>query len=205
VLKRYIHEHVASVWSCDDINNVDVSAREPSSPSSQHLPTINSPIFSYRLHFTPISHPSTIPSAPNQFKHQTNTFKMQFTTILASSILAFSAGISAAPTSAPNVTLRIFNDQTGINSDATVPADNVARDITTLFQGTPIGNAGFIGTSAQLTQFSDTTKCQLANKNVPGWVIQLDGRAKNFVDLDGDVTKAIPVSIGGFTFACSPA
>jgi hypothetical protein len=148
---------------------------------------------------------------PPYLQHQINSnikptpSRMQFTTILASSILAFSAGISAAPTSAPNVTLRIFNDQTGINSDATVPADNVARDITTLFQGTPIGNAGFIGTSAQLTQFSDTTKCQLANKNVPGWVIQLDGRAKNFVDLDGDVTKAIPVSIGGFTFACSPA
>jgi hypothetical protein len=130
---------------------------------------------------------------------------MQFTTILASTILAFSAGISAAPTSAPNVTLRIFNDQTGINSDATVPADNVARDITELFKGTAIGNAGFVGTSAQLTQFSDTTKCQLINKYVAGWAIQLDGRAHNFADLDGDATKAIPVSVGGFTLTCSPA
>jgi hypothetical protein len=128
---------------------------------------------------------------------------MQFTTILASTILAFATGISAVPTPAPEVTLRIFNDQTGINSDATVPADNVARDITTLFANKAIGNAGFVGTSAQLTKFSDTTKCQLANKYYPGWVIQLDGRAKNFVDLDGDVTKPIPVAIGGFTFSCS--
>jgi hypothetical protein len=130
---------------------------------------------------------------------------MQFTSILASTILAFATGISAAPTSVPNVTLKIFNDQTGVNSAATVPADNVARDISTLFQNTAIGNAGFVGTSAQLTQFSDTTKCQLTNKYYPGWVIQLDGRAKNFVDLDGDVTKAVPVYVGGFTFACTPA
>jgi hypothetical protein len=130
---------------------------------------------------------------------------MQFTTIIASTILAFATGISAAPTAAPNVTLRIANDQTGASSVATVPADNVARDITTLFQNTPIGNAGFIGTSAQLTQFADTTKCQLANKFYPGWVIQLDGRSKNFVDLDGDKTKAVPISISGFTFSCSPA
>jgi hypothetical protein len=141
----------------------------------------------------------------NSSQQQTNTFKMQFTTILASTILAFATGISAAPTSVPNVTLRIANDQTGTSSDATVPADNVARDITALFQNTAIGQAGFIGTSAQLTQFTDTTKCQLVNKNYPSWVIQLDGRSKNFVDLDGDNTKPIPISISAFTFSCSPA
>jgi hypothetical protein len=128
---------------------------------------------------------------------------MQFTTILASSILAFSSSISGAPTSTPNVTIRVFNDVTGINSDATVPADNVPRSIGGLFQGTAIGNAGFVATSAQLTQFADSTKCTLVNSNIPSWTIQLDGRSKNFVDLDGDVTKAVPTWIGGFTFQCT--
>lgn len=138
---------------------------------------------------------------PNQ--QPINVFKMQFTTILASSIIAFASGISALPAAGPNVTIRIFNDISGANSDATVPADNVPRYITSLFQNTAIGNAGFVATSAQLTQFADNTKCTLANTNVPGWTFQLDGRAKNFVDLDGDVTKAVPTWIGGFTFQCT--
>ncbi|KAI1544902.1 rve domain containing protein, partial [Pyrenophora tritici-repentis] len=59
-----------------------------------------------------------------------------------------------------------------------------------------------LGTSAQLTGFQDLTKCQLLNLNIPGWTIDLDGRAKNFVDLDGDVTKPIPTWLNGFTFHC---
>ena len=128
---------------------------------------------------------------------------MQFTTILASSVLAFSSGISAIPSPLPQVTLRVFNGQTGISSDVTVPTDNVPRFVHDLFRGTPIGNAGNVGSSAQLTQFSDTTKCTLVNHSGWDWTIQLDGRAKNFVDLDGDVTKAVPIWIGGFTFQCT--
>ncbi|KAF2822475.1 hypothetical protein CC86DRAFT_301047 [Ophiobolus disseminans] len=128
---------------------------------------------------------------------------MQFTTILASTVLAFASGISAIPAPFSQVTLRIFNDQTGINSDATVPADNAPRYLSDLFRGTPIGNAGLVATSAQLTQFSDSTKCKLVDQTGKNWVIELDGRAKNFVDLDGDVTKPIPVYIAGFTFQCT--
>jgi hypothetical protein len=129
---------------------------------------------------------------------------MQFTTIIASSIIAFASGISALPAPGPNVTIRIFNDISGANAAATVPTDNVPRSITSLLAGTPIANGGFVATSAQLTQFTDTTKCQLVNTAVPGWTItQLDGRAQNFVDLDGDKSKAIPTYIGGFTFQCS--
>jgi hypothetical protein len=134
-----------------------------------------------------------------------NTINMQFTTILASTILAFASGISAAPTAANQVTIRIFNDQTGINSDATIVADNTPHPITELFAGTAIGNAGFVGTSAQLTQFTDAAKCQLVNHNGYNWVIELDGRSKNFVDLDGDVTKPVPTWLGGFSFQCSHA
>jgi hypothetical protein len=164
-----------------------------SSSISQSSTLITHIYFGYS-NFTDATLPST---------HQNQPIKMQFTTVLASTIIALASGISAVPTPAPNVTIRVFNDVTGINSDATVPADNVPRPITTLFEGTAIGNAGFIGTSAQLTQFSDSTKCTLANSNIPGWTIQLDGRSKNFVDLDGDVTKPIPTWIGGFTFQCT--
>ncbi|KAF2856451.1 hypothetical protein T440DRAFT_462734 [Plenodomus tracheiphilus IPT5] len=131
---------------------------------------------------------------------------MHFTIALASTILAFAAGISAIPNPIPQITIRISNDQTGANAAATVPADNVPRNVVDLFRGTAIDSAGNIfGTSAQLTGFSDTTKCKLVNVNVHDWVIDLDGRAKNFVDLDGDVTKAVPVWLGGFTFQCSQA
>ncbi|KAF1916547.1 hypothetical protein BDU57DRAFT_516721 [Ampelomyces quisqualis] len=129
---------------------------------------------------------------------------MQFSTILASTVLAFATGITAAPTPG-QVTLRIFNDQSGINSEATIAADGKPNYITTIFANTAIGNAGFVGTSAQLVQFSDTTKCTLVNQNGWNWTIELDGRSKNFADLDGDVTKPIPTWIGGFTFQCSQA
>ncbi|KAH7406485.1 hypothetical protein DE146DRAFT_647590 [Phaeosphaeria sp. MPI-PUGE-AT-0046c] len=129
---------------------------------------------------------------------------MQFTTILASTILAFASGITAAPTD-NTVTIRIFNDQSGANSDATIAADGVAHPITELFAGKAIGNNGFVATSAQLTKFTDAAKCTLVNTNNWGWTIELDGRAKNFVDLDGDKTKAVPTWIGGFSFQCSHA
>jgi hypothetical protein len=129
---------------------------------------------------------------------------MQFTTILASTILAFASGITAAPTD-NTVTVRITNDQSGANAAATVIADNVPRPITSLFAGTAIANNGFVATSAQLTKFTDGAKCKLVNTNSWGWTIELDGRAKNFADLDGDKTKAIPTWIGGFTFQCSQA
>ncbi|KAH9868116.1 hypothetical protein J1614_007188 [Plenodomus biglobosus] len=131
---------------------------------------------------------------------------MKFTVALASTILAFSTGIQALPSPIPQITIRIYNDQTGANADATVPADNTPRNIVDLFRGSAIDSAGNIfGTSAQLTAFTDSTKCKLVNVNVPGWIIDLDGRAKNFVDLDGDVTKPVPVWLGGFTFQCSQA
>ncbi|KAH8716746.1 hypothetical protein GQ44DRAFT_742363 [Phaeosphaeriaceae sp. PMI808] len=132
---------------------------------------------------------------------------MQFTMILASAVVAFASGISAIPTSsaAQQITLRVFNDQTGINSDVSVPADNVPRYLLDLFKGTAIGNAGNVGTSAQLVKFSDTTKCTFSTTRTYDWIVEIDGRAKNFVDLDGDVTKAVPIWIGGFTFQCSQA
>lgn len=62
-----------------------------------------------------------------------------------------------------------------------------------------------MGSSAQLVQFTDSTKCSLVNLNVRDWVIELDGRANNFVDLDGDKSQAEPKWLNGFTFQCSKA
>ncbi|KAF1850420.1 uncharacterized protein K460DRAFT_301447 [Cucurbitaria berberidis CBS 394.84] len=131
---------------------------------------------------------------------------MKFTIAAAATTLALATGISALPAPASQITIRIFNDQSGANAEATVPVDNVPRNVVDLFRSTAIDSAGNIfGTSAQLTKFSDTSKCTLVNVNVRDWKIELDGRAKNFVDLDGDKTKAVPIWLGGFTFQCSQA
>jgi hypothetical protein len=132
---------------------------------------------------------------------------MQFTTISAAAILAFAAGISALPAPNAQVTLKIFNDQTGANAEATISASGTAYSLTDLFAGSAIdtGNGNLLGTSAQLTKFQDTTQCQLINLNIPDYVIDIDGRAKNFVDLDGDVTRPLPIWLNGFTFSCAAA
>ncbi|CAE7001756.1 hypothetical protein CFE70_001203 [Pyrenophora teres f. teres 0-1] len=131
---------------------------------------------------------------------------MQFTSTIISTILALAASSTAIPTSVPipTITLKIYNDMTGASATASIPADGVPHFISDLFRGSAISSASgdILGTSAQLTGFQDLTKCQLVNLNIPGWTIDLDGRAKNFVDLDGDVTKPIPTWLNGFTFHC---
>lgn len=129
---------------------------------------------------------------------------MQFTIALASTILAFATGITALPQSGSNtVTLAISNDQSGAQGSVTVVADGVPRSVATLFAGSPIaaGNT-IIGTSARLTKFTDNTKCKFVQGS---WVIEIDGRSKNFVELDGVPGKAVPVSLNGFSFTCTSA
>jgi hypothetical protein len=112
---------------------------------------------------------------------------------------------SATPsaTAFPEITIRIYNDETGANAAATVLADGSSHDISDLFHGSAIDNNGnIVGTSAQLVKFLDSTKCAMVNMKVEDWVVELDGRAKNFVDLDRDMSKAIPVWLNGFSFAC---
>ncbi|EOA88915.1 hypothetical protein ACJQWK_05779 [Exserohilum turcicum] len=132
---------------------------------------------------------------------------MQFTTTFAAAILALSTSVSALPNPTPQITLRIFNDRTGASADTTVPADGLPYSISARFANSAIdsGNGNILGTSAQLTVFQDTTKCKLVNVNVAGWVIELDGRAKNFVNLDDDITKPIPTWLNGFQFQCDKA
>ncbi|KAB2106288.1 hypothetical protein AG0111_0g4992 [Alternaria gaisen] len=132
---------------------------------------------------------------------------MQLTTTLAATLLAFTTVVTAIPSPIPQITLRIYNDQSGANAEATIPADGTPYYISSLFAGKAVdkGAGNIVGTSAQLTKFQDTTKCQLVNLNIPGWIFDIDGRAKNFVDLDGDVTKPIETWLSGFTFHCEKA
>lgn len=111
---------------------------------------------------------------------------------------------TAAPAPIPNpfyeITVSIANDLTGAHASATVLSDGLARNLTTLFGGSAIDNHGaIVGTSAQLTQSNDMTRCFFQNYN---HIIDMNGREKSFVDLDGDRSKAIPVYLNGFNLQC---
>jgi hypothetical protein len=98
------------------------------------------------------------------------------------------------------ITVSISNDLTGAHASASVPSDGLARNLTDLFGGSAIDNHGaIVGTSAQLTQFTDTTRCFFQNYN---HIINLNGREASFVDLDGDRSKALPVYLNGFNLQC---
>jgi hypothetical protein len=129
---------------------------------------------------------------------------MQFAITLASTILAFALGTSAIPS--PQVVLHISNDLTGANAQASIPADNVPHSIAQLFHGTAVDtDQHIIGTSAQLNTFSDSIKCTLTSTTIPGWVYEFDGRAHNFVDLDGQTAVTIPIWLENFNFQCTLA
>jgi len=157
------------------------------------------PISPYNAHSTH-QRPHTIPIQSNPI--QTPTVKMQFTLALVAAI--FASSITAAPAlearnAVPSITVSITNDQTGASASATVPGDGIARNLTDLFGGSAIDQHGaIVGTSAQLTKFSDNTKCFFQNVN---WIINFDGR-KTFADLDGNKDIALPVYLNGFNLQC---
>lgn len=127
---------------------------------------------------------------------------MKFNLALLATI--FGSTISAAPTlssrdTVPSITISISNDQTGRNAAVTVPGDGIARNIPDLFRGTAVDQDGAItGTSAQLIQFADNTRCFFQNVNV---IINLNGRA-TYVDLDNQSDAVIPVNLNGFNLQC---
>jgi hypothetical protein len=127
---------------------------------------------------------------------------MQFTLAIVAAI--FASSITAAPAlearnAVPSITVSITNDQTGASASATVPGDGIARNLTDLFGGSAIDQHGaIVGTSAQLTKFSDNTKCFFQNVNC---IINFDGR-KTFADLDGNKDIALPVYLNGFNLQC---
>ncbi|KAF2441925.1 hypothetical protein P171DRAFT_475322 [Karstenula rhodostoma CBS 690.94] len=123
---------------------------------------------------------------------------MQLTLISTAFFLA--TLITAVPNPIHQITVSVTNDLTGAHASATVPSDGLARNLTSLFRGSAIDDHGaIVGTSAQLTQFTDRTRCFFQNYN---HIIDLNGRGKTFVDLDGDKSKAVPVYLNGFNLQC---
>ncbi|KAF1833883.1 hypothetical protein BDW02DRAFT_551693 [Decorospora gaudefroyi] len=103
------------------------------------------------------------------------------------------------PSSSPTITLRLTNDQTGASSHVSIPLNATPLPLTSLL---PTTGTSLFATSAQLISFTDATVCRLVNERVPGWIVELDGRARNFVDLDGVKGEAVPVEVGGFVVQC---
>ncbi|KAL5400509.1 hypothetical protein PMIN06_012191 [Paraphaeosphaeria minitans] len=127
---------------------------------------------------------------------------MQLTLISITAILAIVTNAAPAPTPEPfhEITVQIANDLTGSHASTTVLSDGLARNLTDLFGGSAIDNHGAIfGTSAMLTQFTDGTRCFFQNYN---HIIDMNGREKSYVVLDGDRSKAIPVYLNGFNLQC---
>lgn len=158
------------------------------------VPTISKSSKSHPNHtlFATAASPHLTPKKPSA--------KMQFTLALYTALAASVA--AAAPTSPSfhQITVSISNDITGAHASATVPSDGMARNLTTLFSGSAIDQHGaIIGTSAQLTQFTDGTRCFFQNVNT---IINLNGRELSFVDLDGNRSKALPVYLNGFNLQC---
>lgn len=128
---------------------------------------------------------------------------MKFTLAIFATI--FASAISAAPATSPrdtvpSIIISVANDLTGANAAVPVPGDGIARNIPDLFRGTAIDrNGAFMATSAQLTKFSEKTRCFFQNVN---WIINLNGKDKTYADLDGNKDVAKPVDLKGFNLQC---
>ncbi|ORY13620.1 hypothetical protein BCR34DRAFT_561822 [Clohesyomyces aquaticus] len=122
------------------------------------------------------------------------------TTLLTATTLAAPSTSLSKRSSYPQITVSLIDDRTGASAKATVLGDGLARNITDLFHGTVMDrNGSIIATSAQLTQFADATKCFFQNYN---WIINMNGRELQYVDLDGDEKSAAPVILNGFNLQC---
>lgn len=129
---------------------------------------------------------------------------MQFTILSITAILAALTSAAPAPIGLPNpfreITVVVSNDFTGASAPATVLNDGRARNLTDLFRNSAIDRNGVIvGMSAMLTKFTDGTLCFFQNYNE---IIDMNGRDKSWVNLDGDSTKAIERDLNGFNLQC---
>ncbi|KAF2666890.1 hypothetical protein BT63DRAFT_427304 [Microthyrium microscopicum] len=122
---------------------------------------------------------------------------MQFTIATIVSLLA--AVSMAAP--ADRTTVQLTNDQTGRNAAAVIPLDGIPRQITALYGGSAVDNAGLItATSAQLIQIVQGAACVFAGPGGAAFATLND--RKTFVDVDGNPANAIPVVLNDATLQC---
>lgn len=123
------------------------------------------------------------------------------TTMILSSAALFFAGALAAP--APLVfKVQLANDQSGKNANVDVPVDGVTRTFGQLWGGvfgTPV-----IATSLQAVSpgaGGNNVMCVVTDPAKPGLSMPLNAR-NTFIDLDGQVGKAVPTDVTGFTINC---
>lgn len=70
----------------------------------------------------------------------------------------FGAGIASKPI--PQITVSLINDQTGMNAQATIPANGAIFAISDLFANTRVDDVGCVfASSAQLIRFVDNVFC----------------------------------------------
>ncbi|KAJ5201752.1 uncharacterized protein N7498_006415 [Penicillium cinerascens] len=85
---------------------------------------------------------------------------MLFTNVAAIALGFFASSGLAAPSWAKYVTVQLANEQSGTNSDITIPIDGVMRPVQELWGQTDVAHEGLVfASSAMLTAFPETTIC----------------------------------------------
>jgi hypothetical protein len=134
------------------------------------------------------------------FQH-CSTANMKSFSSLAVAIAFYSSSLSATPTSTPRITITITNELDNQTASAFIPGDGRLRRVPDLFANTDLDQNGqFFGTSSQLTQFVDNTRCLI--RSIAGDVHL--NTSVPLVDLDGNpnVASLKPLVLNGFQIRC---
>jgi hypothetical protein len=119
---------------------------------------------------------------------------------LAIAVALVGSSVSAAPAGVPQVNVTITNEIDNQAAAALIPADGHFRRVPDLFADSALDQNGrFFGTSAQLTQFVDDTRCLIRSRTGD---LLLNSSAP--LDLDGNPNVALlePLLLNGFKIRC---
>ncbi|KAF2623862.1 hypothetical protein BU25DRAFT_424541 [Macroventuria anomochaeta] len=125
--------------------------------------------------------------------------------IIASTLAIFGSAL-AFPTAPQTQTQTLFtiqltNDFSGANAIRSVAVNNTPTTFSTLFTGTIlVKNGAVIATSVQNVNPQGNAQCVI--KNAVGAEVGRINNQKTFLDLDGDVTKAVETDVSAFTITC---
>ncbi|EUC45466.1 hypothetical protein COCMIDRAFT_95511 [Bipolaris oryzae ATCC 44560] len=130
---------------------------------------------------------------------------MKASMIISSAALFFAGALAAPATarSAPiNFTVQLANDLSGKNANADVPVNGGARTFGQLF-GAAFGPK-VLATSLQAVSpgaGGNNVHCVIINPAAPAYGVVLNSW-NTFVDLDGNVQKAVETDVTAFTIEC---
>jgi hypothetical protein len=116
-------------------------------------------------------------------------------------IALYGSSISAKPTSTPRITVTIANELDNQKASALIPGDDRFRRVPDLFANTDLDQNGqFFGTSAQLSQFMDGTRC-IIRSNIGDLLLN---SSVPLIDLDGNPNVALlkPLVLNGVQIRC---